>query len=159
MIAEPAHPPSRKAPLVWALGAAIPWFVLAAAQVVWLIVDRRYPALHAAAAAGTLLAAVVFVAVVPLWRYRVHRWEITPKAVYTRSGWLIQERRIAPISRVQTVDTHRGPLDQVFGLANVTVTTASSAGAVRIVALDSHVADQVVAYLTDIAAIGEQDAT
>ena len=58
------------------------------------------------------------------------------QAVYTRSGWLVQERRIAPISRVQTVDTYRGPLDRLFGLANVTVTTASSAGAVRIVALD-----------------------
>lgn len=159
VIAEPAHPPSSKAPLVWALGAAIPWLVLAVAQLVWFVVDRRFPALHAAAAALTLLGAVVFVVVVPLWRYRVHRWEIGPKAVYTRSGWLVQERRIAPISRVQTVDTHRGPLDQIFGLANVTVTTASSAGAVRIVALDSDVADQVVAYLTDVAAIGEQDAT
>jgi membrane protein YdbS with pleckstrin-like domain len=71
---------------------------------------------------------VVFVAIVPLWRYRVHRWDIGPKAVYTRSGWLIQERRIAPISRVQTVDTYRGPGGPAVRLANVTVTTASSAG-------------------------------
>jgi membrane protein YdbS with pleckstrin-like domain len=41
----------------------------------------------------------------------------------------------------------------------VTVTTASSAGAVRIVALDSDVADRVVAQLTDIAMIGAEDAT
>ena len=102
-----------------------------------------------------MLGAAVFVIVVPLWRYRVHRWDISPQAVYTRSGWLVQERRIAPISRVQTVDTYRGPLDRLFGLANVTVTTASSAGAVRIVALDSDVADRVVAQLTDIAAIGD----
>jgi membrane protein YdbS with pleckstrin-like domain len=47
----------------------------------------------------------------------------------------------------------------LFGLANVTVTTASSAGAVRIVALDSDVADQVVAQLTDIASLGAEDAT
>ena len=52
-----------------------------------------------------------------------------------------------------------GPLDRLFGLANVTVTTASSAGAVRIVALDSDVADRIAAQLTDIAAIGERDAT
>jgi uncharacterized protein len=102
---------------------------------------------------------VVFVVVVPLWRYRVHRWDIGEQAVYTRTGWIVQERRIAPISRVQTVDTYRGPLDRLFGLANVTVTTASSAGAVRIVALDSDVADRVVAQLTDIAAIGAEDAT
>ncbi|MCW2685478.1 MAG: hypothetical protein JWR37_368, partial [Mycobacterium sp.] len=105
------------------------------------------------------LGAVMFVAIVPLWRYRVHRWDISPQAVFTRSGWLVQERRIAPISRVQTVDTYRGPLDRVFGLANVTVTTASSAGAVRIIALDSAVADDIAARLTDIAAIGTEDAT
>jgi len=158
-LVDPANPPSRKAPLVWAIGAAIPWLVLAFGQLIWFALDRRLGWLHAAAAAVTVLGFVVFVAVVPVWRYRVHRWDIGPNAVYTRTGWLVQERRIAPISRVQTVDTYRGPLDRMFGLANVTVTTASSAGAVRIVALDSDVADRVVARLTDIAAIGGEDAT
>jgi membrane protein YdbS with pleckstrin-like domain len=158
-LTDPVNPPSRKAPLVWAISAAIPWLLLAAGQAVWFFLDARLPWLHALAAAVTVLGLVVFVGVVPVWRYRVHRWDIDPKAVYTRSGWLIQERRIAPISRVQTVDTQRGPLDQLFGLANVTVTTASSAGAVRIVALDADVADRIVAQLTDIAALGAEDAT
>lgn len=158
-LVEPAHPPSRKAPLVWAIGAAIPWTVAVVAQVVWFGLDGRTPWLHALVAVATLVGVAVAVVVAPLWRYRVHRWELDPTAVYTRSGWLVQERRIAPISRVQTVDTYRGPLDRLFGLANVTVTTASSAGAVRIVALDVDVADQVVARLTDIAALGAEDAT
>lgn len=158
-LVEPANRPSRKAPLVWALGSAISWAFLTVAQLVWFAVDGRLGWLHVTVAVATVLGAVLFVFVVPLWRYRVHRWEVDAQAVYTRTGWLVQERRIAPISRVQTVDTQRGPLDRLFGLANVTVTTASSAGAVRIVALDSDVADQLVAQLTDIAAIGEQDAT
>lgn len=158
-LVEPAHPPSRKAPLVWAIGAAVPWMVAVVAQALWFVLDGRMLWLHALAAAVTLIGAAVSVVVAPLWRYRVHRWELDPTAVHTRSGWLVQERRIAPISRVQTVDTYRGPLDRLFGLANVTVTTASSAGAVRIVALDVDVADQVVARLTDIAALGAEDAT
>jgi uncharacterized protein len=158
-LVDPAHPPSRKAPLVWAIGAAIPWLLLVVGQVVWFVLDARLGWAHALAAVLTVLGVTVFVIVVPLWRYRVHRWDLDAKAVYTRSGWLVQERRIAPISRVQTVDTERGPLDRLFGLANVTVTTASSAGAVRIAALDSDVADRVVAQLTDIAAIGAEDAT
>lgn len=145
--------------MVWAIGAAIPWLVLVIGQLVWFAFDGRFWWLHALAAAVTVVGIVVFVVVVPLWRYRVHRWEIGAQAVYTRTGWLVQERRIAPISRVQTVDTYRGPLDRMFGLANVTVTTASSAGAVRIVALDSDVADRVVEQLTDIAALGAEDAT
>ncbi|WP_284234912.1 PH domain-containing protein [Mycobacterium antarcticum] len=162
-LAAPANRPSRKAPMVWAVAAAIPWAVLSAAQVVWFALDSRATWLHAAAAVGTVLGVVTFVVVAPLWRYRVHRWDVsldtaTP-AVYTTTGWLVQERRIAPISRVQTVDTHRGPLDRLFGLADVTVTTASSAGAVRIVALDVEVADSIVARLTDVAEIGDRDAT
>lgn len=156
---DPANPPSRKAPLVWALGALIPWALLALAQLAWFVVDHRTWWVHAVAAVVTAICVLLFVVVVPLWRFRVHRWDVTPEAVYTRSGWLVQERRIAPVSRVQTVDTERGPLDRLFGLANVTVTTASSAGAVRIVALDVDVADRVVAQLTDIAAIGAEDAT
>ena len=158
-LVDPANPPSSKAPVVWAIGAAIPWLILAVGQLVWFVLDSRLTWLHIAAAAVTALGIVVFVIIGPLWRYRVHRWDISPQAVYTRSGWLVQERRIAPISRVQTVDTYRGPVDRLFGLANVTVTTASSAGAVRIVALDSEVADRVVAQLTDIAALGGEDAT
>ncbi|WP_199254061.1 PH domain-containing protein [Mycolicibacterium mengxianglii] len=156
---EPLHPPSTRAPLVWALSAAIPWLMVLAGLAVWFALDDQRLRLQVAVAAVAALSAVVAVGVVPVWRYRVHRWEISDRAVYTRTGWLTQERRIAPISRVQTVDTHRGPLDRLFGLANVTVTTASSAGAVQIVALDSAVADEIAARLTDIAAIGDHDAT
>ncbi|MCB0949249.1 MAG: PH domain-containing protein [Mycobacterium sp.] len=158
-LVEPAHRPSRRAPVVWAIGAAIPWLFAVVAQVVWFAMDHRLLWLHVLGAVGTVLGVALFVVVAPLWRYRVHRWDVDANAVYTRSGWLVQERRIAPISRVQTVDTYRGPLDRVFGLSNVTVTTASSAGAVRIVALDCDVADRVVARLTDIAALGAEDAT
>ena len=157
--AEPAHPPSRRAPGLWALSAALSWLVLVVAQVVWWVVLPRPGWLHVAVAVVTTVLMVLHIGVVPLWRYRVHRWEISPQAVFTRTGWLVQESRIAPISRVQTVDTYRGPLDRLFGLANVTVTTASSAGAVQIVALDVDVADRVVAQLTDIAALGGEDAT
>ncbi len=156
---DPAHRPSRRAPLRWAVGGVIPWLLLAVGQVVWFEFDKRMPWLHIVAGAATVLGVVISTAVVPMWRYRVHRWELSPQAVFTRTGWLVQERRIAPISRVQTVDTHRGPVDRLFGLANVTVTTASSAGAVHIAALDVDVADHLVAQLTDIAAIGAEDAT
>lgn len=158
-LTDPAHPPSRRAPMLWALSAALGWAMPVIAQLVWWVMSPRPAWLHLLVAAVSAALIVVHIGVVPLWRYRVHRWEISPQAVFTRTGWFVQERRIAPISRVQTVDTYRGPLDRMFGLANVTVTTASSAGAVHIVALDREVADGVVAKLTDIAALGAEDAT
>ena len=97
---------------------------------------------------AALLPAVVYLAVMPLWRYRVHRWETTDKAVYSASGWLWQRWRIVPLSRVQTVDTIRGPLQQMFGLSGITVTTASAYGAVKIKGLDHRVAADLVDELT-----------
>ena len=75
---------------------------------------------------------------VPQWRYLVHRWEVTDTAVYTQTGWWARERRIAPMSRVQTVDHREGAIARLFGLATVRVTTASSAGALTIEGLDQR---------------------
>jgi uncharacterized protein len=144
---------------MWAVSALMAWILPVAAQVAWVVVHPRPGWLHLTVAVVTVVLMALHIGVVPVWRYRVHRWEISPQAVFTRTGWLVQQRRIAPISRVQTVDTYRGPLDRLFGLANVTVTTASSAGAVHIAGLDDDVADRVVEQLTDIAALGAEDAT
>ncbi|MBC2878415.1 MULTISPECIES: PH domain-containing protein [Streptomyces] len=88
------------------------------------------------------LLAVVLVApalgyqfAMPAWRYRIHAWEVGETAVYTANGWFWQRSRIAPLSRVQTVDTSVGPLQRRYGLATVVVTTASTAGAVKIAGL------------------------
>ena len=54
----------------------------------------------------------------PRVRYRIHRWESTDTAVYTQTGWLSRERRIAPMSRVQTVDFEQGWIDRLLGLAD-----------------------------------------
>ena len=162
-LVDPANPPSRKAPMVWALAAAIPWAVLSVAQVAWLVFDANRGWWHALAAAVTVFGIVTFVVVAPLWRYRVHRWDLsldgpTP-AVFTRTGWLVQERRIAPISRVQTVDTERGPLQQLLRLANLTVTTASARGPVTISALDEHTATELARTLTETTQATPGDAT
>ncbi|WP_328581624.1 PH domain-containing protein [Streptomyces sp. NBC_00370] len=97
--------------------------------------------------------------VVPLWRFRVHRWEVTDEAVYVRTGVFRQEWRIAPMSRIQTVDTVRGPLEQLFRLSTVIVTTASSKGAVHIAGLDHGTASSLAEQLTHITQATPGDAT
>jgi membrane protein YdbS with pleckstrin-like domain len=109
--------------------------------------------------AVTAVLAAAHLLVMPQWRYRVHLWEATDEAVYTQSGWINQERRIAPVSRIQTVDTERGPFEQVFGLANVTVTTASAAGPLTINGLDRGVAQRLVDDLTANTQATRGDAT
>jgi membrane protein YdbS with pleckstrin-like domain len=144
----PRHRVSRRAIWYWAARALLGWLALAAVQVLWLLSDDGHGGAHAAGLLATAALAAGHLLVMPQWRYRVHRWEATPRAVYTQAGWFHQERRIAPVSRIQTVDSERGPFEQLFGLANVTVTTASAAGPLRIHGLDRVTAQRLVDELT-----------
>jgi uncharacterized protein len=157
----PRHPVSRKAIAYWTLRALPGWIVLAGAQLPFLVIPMGDPPpswLWATLAATVVLASVHLV-VMPRWRYRVHRWEVTPTAVYTQSGWFDQEWRVAPISRIQTVDTERGPFEQMFGLSRVTVTTASAAGPLHIHGLDVETAHQLVEELAATTQVSKDDAT
>ena len=156
---DPAHHVSPRAIAFWTVRAVPGWLLALAGQLLWLVVARDHAGLRVAALALTVLFSSAHLIVMPRWRYRVHRWEVTDDAVYTQSGWLSQERRIAPISRVQTVDIERGPLEQLFRLANVTVTTASAAGPLRIHGLDRVTAEGLVAQLTEVTSRSEGDAT
>jgi membrane protein YdbS with pleckstrin-like domain len=106
-----------------------------------------------------LVVLLLYVVLVPQWRYLVHRWEVTETAVYTQTGWWARERRIAPMSRVQTVDHRNGAIERIFGLATVRITTASSAGALTIEGLDQLQALDLVDDLTRIADTVPGDAT
>ncbi|WP_369143605.1 PH domain-containing protein [Streptomyces sp. R44] len=134
---------------------AVPVVVLAVLGA--LIGSARFWLLLAAGAVAALgLACTAFF---PAWWFRVHRWEVTDEAVYVRTGALWQEWRIAPMSRIQTVDTVRGPLEQALRLATVTVTTASSKGAIRIEGLDHELAAALAERLTLLTRATPGDAT
>jgi uncharacterized protein len=145
---EPAHRVHRTAVWLWAAQGAL-FAVVIVAVVVGLSIglpdDVPAGVSVPLAVLRWLLVPLVLVSVViePLWRYRVHRWEVTADAVYTLEGWLTRTWRIVPVSRIQTVDTTRGPLQQLLGLASISVRTASHAGSTSIEQLAAPVAEAV----------------
>ena len=143
---EPAHQVSTKAPMVWAIGAAVRASVVLVVLVLAVIFDWFEVPLWAWPLYAVV--AIAYVVWMPRVRYRIHRWESTDTAVYTQTGWLSRERRIAPMSRVQTVDYEQSAIGRFLDLASVTVTTASAAGPLKITMVDKHVADRLVADLT-----------
>lgn len=155
----PTHMVSKRAIWYWTARTPLRWIPIIVAQVIWWVVDTGDSHWRWPIAIATVVLLVINTIIEPQWRYRVHRWEVTGTAVYTQSGWFTQERRIAPLSRVQTVDLERGPIQQLFGLAEVTVTTASAAGPLKITGLDRPVAEQVVRDLTASAEAAQGDAT
>lgn len=160
MVHDPVGRPSKRAVRFWTIDAIVGWAFLAALQVLWMWVGNLWHnPVHLVALGVTVLAAIIHASIMPRWRYSVHRWEVTDDAIFVRSGWLTQETRVAPISRLQTVDSRRGFLSRLMGLTTVKITTASSAGALTIHALDDAVAEEVVAKLAAIAQQNAGDAT
>ena len=159
VLRAPANRVSPQAIGFWTVSALLGDAVLVAgALVAWLVVPGA-PGWVGLLVLLLAVAAVAHVVLMPRIRYRVHRWEVTDTAVHTREGWIGRETRIAPISRVQTVDARQGALMRLFGLASITVTTASAAGPITVDCLDADTAAHVVAQLTAITAATEGDAT
>ena len=155
---EPAERVDPRARLMWTVVAlfntVFTYGVLLAVALIWDVVPVTWWA--------GLLVALAFAAYtffMPRWRYAVHRWEVTETAVYTQTGWWSIEQRIAPMSRIQTVDYEEGAIARLFRLASVTVTTASAAGALAIEGLDRDLARGLVEQLTRRADAVPGDAT
>jgi uncharacterized protein len=163
---EPAHQVSPRAVTYWRvsalIGAVIEWAIAIAVYAFAVPAifdgpDRPWWALPLLLV--VIVVPLVHLLVMPQLRYRIHRWEITPTAIHTRSGWLSIDSRVAPLSRVQTVDSTQGALMRAFRLASLTVTTASAAGPISIDCLDREVARRIVHELTEITGASEGDAT
>jgi uncharacterized protein len=145
--------------LWWTLRSSLLWLVLILGQLAALVFAAQAPGWLRVTMIVSIVLGVLQVVIEPQWRYRVHHWETNQEAVVTRSGWINQEWRVAPLSRIQTVDTKRGPLEQLLGLATVTVTTASAAGPVEIAGLDHDTAARLVDELTATTQAATGDAT
>jgi membrane protein YdbS with pleckstrin-like domain len=104
------------------------------ASALWLLT-----ALVVALVAGLLLrdgwglfpALVVFVVGTPLavllpaLRYRRWRFALRDDHLWIRHGVMWQSTSVIPYARLQFVDTTQGPLDRMFGLAQLIVHTAA----------------------------------
>jgi uncharacterized protein len=142
----PGNRVSRRAISYWTARAVTSAVIILAIEI-GAGVASGFPAPWQAVFGVSVAVLAAHALIMPRWRYRVHRWEVTDQALYTRSGWFSVHWRIAPISRIQTIDSHRSFGERLFGLANVTATTASAAGPVRIHGLDRALADQLLDQL------------
>lgn len=159
LLRPPAHRVSPRAVTYWRVTAAVRNLVVVAIAVTAYVLVSSRPWWATALLFLLVGLALIHVLAMPTIRFRVHRYEVNPIAVHTRTGWIGRETRIAPLSRIQTVDSHQGAIMRLFNLASLTVTTASSSGAISIDCLDQDLARELVAQLTEITAASEGDAT
>lgn len=78
----------------------------------------------------------------PLIRYQRYRYRFSDEDIDMREGFLFVHRDIVPIERLHKIALESGPVDRIFGLAKVIVTTAG--GDVTIRFIENDAAEQIV---------------
>ena len=78
---------SRRAIRYWTARAAVNRLAIVAAEIAVTVVAGLAAAWWTAVAL-TVLAGTAHALIMPRWRYRVHRWEVTDQALYRRI-WLV----------------------------------------------------------------------
>lgn len=96
------------------IAAAIDWFFLEIGLLVPL---------------GVFVPALVLLSVHAILRYRIWGFEIRDDELYLRRGVITRIQTVVPYVRIQHVDSRRGPLERIIGLATTVVYTAGSRGA------------------------------
>lgn len=85
------------------------------------------------------------VAVSPYFRYNRYRYSINDECIDIIEGYLFVKRNIVPIERLHKLQTKKGPIDQMFGVAKVIVTTGG--GDVTLEFLEEERAEQIAETL------------
>ena len=81
----------------------------------------------------------------PYFRYHRYRYSINEECIDIKEGYLFVKRNIVPIERLHKLQTLKGPIDQMFKVAKVVVTTAG--GDVTIRFLEEEKAEQIAENL------------
>ncbi len=81
----------------------------------------------------------------PIFRYRRYRYILTEEEVQVKKGYIFLSHIIVPISRLHKITVEAGPIDRMFGLASVEVTTAG--GDVTIKFLEREKAEMIAERL------------
>jgi len=112
--------------VAWSLGALAGGAVVGALAV---FADRFVVPVPTWAVAAVAVAVAALGLVHAALRYRRWRYAVQADALYLERGVLTEVETAVPFVRIQHVDTRRGPLARLLGLATVVVYTAGSRGA------------------------------
>ena len=125
------------------IGAMIGVGILVAINVLWFIPDEIKIGTTISFVLGVLLVANA--AISPYFRFHRYRYSITDDFIDIYEGYIFVERNIVPLERLHKMQTLRGPIDRIFKVAKVVVTTAG--GDVTLRFLDEEKADFIAENL------------
>ena len=99
-----------------------------------------------------ICAEIIETIVSPLFRYQRYAYGLTDEEVQIKEGYLFLTHTIVPISRLHKIEISSGPLDRLFGLAKVEITTAGGDVTIKFLEKDKaeHIADSLKQRINEI---------
>ena len=125
------------------LGAIVGIGAIIAVNVIWLIPEGIQIGTTISIVLGVLLIANAVIS--PYFRFHRYRYSIDDEFIDIYEGYIFVERNIVPLERLHKMQTLRGPIDRMFKVAKVVVTTAG--GDVTLRFLDEEKADFIAESL------------
>lgn len=158
MRSEPSQRIPKAAVNVWRISGAIwsliLWIIPAA---FWFFDSEHVIALftYLIIIGVLLLLTILFVFVIPYFRWKRWRYEINEHEIDLQHGLFIIRRTLIPVNRVQHVDTRQGPILRTYNLSNVAISTAATTH--QIPALTDDNADTVRDRISRLALKAKED--
>lgn len=84
--------------------------------------------------AGIIVLAAVCIIIIPRIRYERYRYIIDSANIRVREGIFWIKETIIPMERLHKIQVSQGPIDRMFGLSSVRVTTAGGDGVIKFLA-------------------------
>ena len=117
--------------------------VLVAVNALWFIPEKIELGTTISIVLGILFIANA--AISPYFRYHRYRYSINEEFIDIYEGYIFVERNIVPLERLHKMQTLHGPIDRMFKVAKVVVTTAG--GDVTLRFLDEEKAEFIAESL------------
>ncbi|MCI6737133.1 MAG: PH domain-containing protein [Intestinibacter sp.] len=139
---------NKKAIKCMFLGTLVQFIIVTAILfAVWWNFKNILPTVVQGVMLGLFVVDLVYLLASPKIRYEKYRYCITKDRIDVKEGFIFTERNIVPIERLHKIAIEKGPIDNIFGLSKVIVTTAG--GDVTISFLEDEKANFIVDSLKD----------
>lgn len=102
-----------------------------------------------------VLHLLFFVVVFPYIRWKRWGYEVREAEIEIQRGLFIVKRTLIPMARVQHVDTTQGPLLRMYGVADLTISTAATVHIIPAIAMDE--ADELRRRISTLARMAKDD--
>lgn len=117
--------------------------VIGAVNYFWLLPEHITAGSWISLALAVLILMDVLIS--PYFRYHRYRYSINEECIDVVEGYIFVKRNIVPIERLHKLQTKKGPIDQIFKVEKVIVTTGG--GDVTLSFLEEEKAEQIAESL------------